>query len=77
MTPKQFRRQKHREGGRYAQVNPCYVCGKSAGEQYFSHPDSDHLINDELLCLCQKCIDKYGKIPGPEAVRLAFPERKT
>ena len=71
-TEKQKERQKYRENGRYAKVNPCYVCGKSAGVDYCSHPDTDGAIGDELLCLCEKCGKKFGNLPGKEAVRLAF-----
>ena len=62
MTPKQRDRQRHRSrGGQYAQVNPCYRCGKSAGVDYCSgkHTDSvDSLGNvwhDHALCLCEPC----------------------
>ncbi len=72
MTISQQIRQKHRSHGRYAQVNPCCVCGKSAGENYNSHPDTDGSINDELICLCRKCFDRLRGLPGPEAVKVAF-----
>lgn len=63
MTTKQRERQKrqHRERGRYAKVNPCYRCGKSAGVDYLSsaHTDTaDELGNewhDIALCLCEPC----------------------
>jgi len=44
MTEKQTERQKaqYRFHGKYAQVNPCYVCKKSAGVDYCSHPDTDN-----------------------------------
>ena len=75
MTPKQVQRQKteHRDNGKYAKVNPCYVCGKSAGIDYESHPDTDNTIDDELLCLCKRCGNRLRNIPGPEAVKIAFP----
>ena len=74
LSPAQIARQRpqYREDGRYAKVNPCYVCDKSAGVDYYSHPDSDMTINDELLCLCKNCMGKYQDLPGPEAVKLAF-----
>ena len=75
MTPNQKRRQKFRKTGRYAKVNPCYVCGKSAGVEYFSHHDTDGAIGDELLCLCESCYAKLDPIPGPEAVVVAFPKK--
>ena len=79
MTPAQRQRQKteHRDRGRYAKVNPCYVCDKSAGVNYFSHPDTDNTIDDELLCLCRECADRLSGLPGPEAVALAFPAQST
>ena len=74
MSEKQKERQKYqyRENGKYAKVNPCYVCGKSAGVDYYSHHDTDGLINDELLCLCKKCMDKLDKFDGKTAVKIAF-----
>ncbi len=43
-TDKQRERQQHRDRGRYAKVNPCYVCGKSAGVDY---PDADETVNSD------------------------------
>lgn len=77
MSPNQRRRQNHRDHGKYAKVNPCYACGKSAGVDYWSHPDTDKTINDELLCLCSKCNDRLCDIPGPEAVALVRKERES
>lgn len=53
-------RQAHRENGKYAKVNPCYRCGKSAGADYCSvNADSSDSIgnnwNDIALCLCEPC----------------------
>ena len=49
-------RQEHREGGRYTKVNPCYACGKSAGDDYLSHPMTDkNKWDDTAICLCKKC----------------------
>ncbi len=62
MKPKQRERQRFRERGRYAKVNPCYVCGKSAGVDYFSHPMTDQTDangqhwGDLALCLCAACL---------------------
>ena len=76
LTEKQKERQKdqYRNRGKYAKVNPCYVCGKSAGVDYLSHPDTDGEINDDLLVLCKKCYDKCGHLSGKEAVKLMFKE---
>lgn len=62
-TPAQQQRQerKHRDNGRYAKVNPCYACGKSAGVDYYGHPRSDTTDangenwGDSGLCLCGRC----------------------
>jgi hypothetical protein len=71
VTPNQHRRQRHRsQTGRYEVVNPCNVCGKSAGVEYLSHPDTDGEIADELICLCKVCFDKLSTIPGKKAVEL-------
>ena len=76
MSKSQEERQKHREDdGKYVKVNPCYVCGKSAGEDYNAHPDTDGEINDELICICDKCYDKLGHLPGKEAVKEAIKMR--
>lgn len=42
--------------GRYAKVNPCYACGRSAGINYFSHPLTDTVPwYDLALVLCKRC----------------------
>jgi len=61
MTDAQRARQGHRDHGRYAQVHPCYGCGKSAGVDYCSHPMTDCTDpdgkdwGDTAICLCLKC----------------------
>lgn len=61
-TPKQQERQRFRDSGRYAKVKPCYVCGKSAGVDYCSHPMTDQTDTngqgwgDRALRLCMKCL---------------------
>lgn len=46
----------YREGGKYAKVNPCYACDKSAGVDYFSHHLTDTgAWNDIALVLCKRC----------------------
>jgi hypothetical protein len=73
ISPAQAQRQRIREDdGKYAKVNPCYVCSKSAGVDYYSHPDTDGEINDDLLCLCKKCADKLCDLPGRKACEVAF-----
>ena len=49
----------YREKGKYAKVNPCQLCGKSAGVDYCSHPLTDvGDWHDHAICLCRKCADK-------------------
>jgi hypothetical protein len=76
MTWQQRERQKreHRdEEGRYAQVNPCYRCGKSAGADYFSGPYVDRgdptgrSWGDQMLCTCEPCANYLHKL-GPEEI---------
>ena len=47
-----------RVNGKYAKVNPCQGCGKSAGVSYYSHPltDTDDWA-DIAICLCKTCAD--------------------
>ena len=73
MSENQIERQKQRfrNKGRYAKVHPCYVCGKSAGVDFNSHHDTDGLINDELLVLCDKCATILEKYDGKEAIEKA------
>lgn len=72
MTDKQVARQKARVNGQYAEMQKCYVCKAFVGDDYWSHPDTDQTINDELLCLCKKCCDKLSKYSGTEAIKIAF-----
>ena len=59
---KQQERQQHRTQGKYAKVNPCYCCGKSAGVDYASHPMTDRTDpggrdwGDTAICLCPTCL---------------------
>jgi hypothetical protein len=58
MTPAQRERQtdEYRKNGKYAKVNPCQGCGKSAGVNYFSHRMTDNMgWGDSALVLCKKC----------------------
>ena len=70
-------RQRYRDNsGRAAECHPCYVCGKSAGYDYLSHPATEHTLADELLCLCQSCYNKCAELSGPEAVAWANTTQK-
>ena len=47
----------YRIKGKYARVNPCQGCGKSAGVEYSCHPLTDTGDwNDIAICLCDKCL---------------------
>ena len=74
MSGKQWARQadEFRDHGKYSKVNPCQVCKKSSGIDYWSHPDTDKEIADQLICLCKPCYDKYSKMSGMEAIKIAF-----
>lgn len=73
---------KHRDNGRYAKVNPCYICGKSAGIDYLSDHRSDSTDsegnewNDEALCLCGTCGPALAKLPDGQAYRIAIGEEE-
>lgn len=67
MTLNQKERQNHRENnGRYAKVNPCYRCGKSAGVDYYADRRTDGLIGDEALVLCAECFTVLDKMMDEE-----------
>lgn len=71
MSPKQAERQNHRTRGAYAKVHPCYVCGVSAGVDYYSDRRTDTGdFGDVALVLCKACCDKGDAMPDGEA--LAF-----
>ena len=78
-TSAQRERQGHRDrtSGRYDRVNPCFVCEKSAGVDYCSHGDTDYLIGDALLVLCNRCAKATGAMRAPEALRWARERRET
>jgi hypothetical protein len=69
MSAKQRERQsvEHRENGRYAKVNPCYGCGKSAGVDYYSHHLTDTgNWDDAAICLCLKCCNETADMTDVE-----------
>jgi len=84
-TKNQIRRQdsEHRENGRYAKVNPCYLCGKSAGQDYCSDRRTDMIDSagnnwgDIALVLCAKCAKKLDAMPDAEAYALLAGESIT
>jgi hypothetical protein len=75
-TAKQTERQStdHRTAGRYAKVNPCYVCGKSAGVDYYSDRadttgENGEDFGDLGLCLCEKCANKSAAMSDADAYK--------
>jgi len=53
---KERQKKEFRDKGKYAKVNPCQCCGKSAGVDYFSHPLTDSKgWGCNALVLCEKC----------------------
>jgi hypothetical protein len=76
-TPAQRERQrsKHRNAGRYAKVNPCDRCGRSAGVDYYSDPRHEQ-HGGYGLCLCEPCADMLASLSDEsyaQAARLAKP----
>jgi hypothetical protein len=73
-SSKQRQRQdvEFRRKGKYARVNPCYACGKSAGVNYFSHPLTDSVSpsgkgwHDTAICLCKRCADATQEMLEPD-----------
>lgn len=64
---KERQRPEHREKGKYAKVNPCLGCGKSAGIDYLSHPLTDvGDWHDIAICLCKKCAVATESFTNPE-----------
>ncbi|MCJ7766805.1 hypothetical protein MUP79_00235, partial [Candidatus Bathyarchaeota archaeon] len=55
MTPARQERQheRHRSHGKYAETNPCEICGKSAGINYWSYPDTGS--TGYGLVVCKRC----------------------
>lgn len=57
----------YRSKGKYALVNPCYACGKSAGVDYHSHRLTDTgEWHDLALVLCAKCSDATEHMNTPD-----------
>lgn len=77
-TRNQIRRQdnENRENGRYAKVNPCNLCDKSTGQDYYSDRRTDTVDSqgnnwgDIALVLCGKCARKLDKMADAEAYAL-------
>jgi len=75
MSPLQRERQSHREksGGKYAKVNPCYCCGKTAGLDHRSDSRVDDPAHPGFtaaaLVLCDKCADKGEAMSDADALQ--------
>ncbi len=74
MTPRKRERQDYRStDGRYATVNPCQICGRSAGIDYCSDRRTDCVDSagnswgDKALCLCGRCATKLEKLADAAA----------
>lgn len=71
MTPKQQERQhaQHRQGGQYGRMNPCELCGKGVGADYFT---SDHHgkpgFGGAGLILHKACAAKLDAMPQDAAL---------
>jgi hypothetical protein len=69
MSWQQAERQKKRSRstGRYTQLNPCEVCGKSAGADYFSARGVDDVLGGRGLVLCGDCCGLVDDLRTVEA----------
>lgn len=59
-----------RKTGKYEKVNPCQLCGRSAGMNYYSDDRCDSIPGfggDVCLVLCGKCATKTSKMGDTEA----------
>lgn len=63
-TPAQITRQKTRSAGKYASLNPCEACGKSAGADYYS--DDRSASYGKGLVLCARCAAKLAELSDAE-----------
>jgi hypothetical protein len=50
--------------GRFTKLNPCEVCDKSAGANYYS--DDRCNTTGFGLCLCKRCAKKLGQMTDSE-----------
>lgn len=83
-TTKQKERQQpeYRTRGKYAKVNPCNVCGKSAGVDYLSDHRTDTTDSagnhwgDIALCLCGKCATRLADLPDQQAYEIVSGKRE-
>ncbi len=55
----QYQREVTRSSGKYQKVNPCEICGKSSGVDYYSLSDCNE--TGKGLVTCRKCAEKYEK----------------
>jgi len=67
----QKERQFHRErGGKYKKFNPCEVCGKSVGQEYFSDSRCSTELEGRGVTLHERCADRLARLPAHEARKL-------
>lgn len=60
-----YEQKRNGKAGRFGKLNPCYGCGKSAGDNYYSHPLTDMGFEDLGLCLCKKCGETTSDMLDP------------
>lgn len=71
-----YKQKENGKGGRFAKLNPCYGCGKSAGENYFSHGLTDTgEWADLALVLCERCATATESMTNPLDF-VAYAEKK-
>lgn len=63
-------RKDYRANGRYAKVNPCEVCHKSAGVDYYSDERVDGAFHGYGLVLCGECATRLSALSDAEALAL-------
>jgi hypothetical protein len=67
-TWKQVERDRTREGGQFKKMNPCEVCGKGAGADFFTSDHHDKgLIGPLGHILCEKCATKIDAMTPAQA----------
>ena len=82
LTSKGTYAQRSRQGargndGKYTKHFPCYICGKSAGVEYYSAEHTDGVDsegnhwNDLALVLCKRCADRLRGLPDGKAFAVA------
>jgi hypothetical protein len=69
LTWQQVERQRTRErNGRYAALNPCELCGKACGAEYFSDPRVNDRLKGYGLFLHEKCAARIASLSEELAI---------